>query len=85
MSSRKVILSTFQVLDSIDNLIEDIMQAQNNEILVGSKKQVMDQTLQRVLAYQAKIQELYSRLASSFGDPLAGIDFTGDEGTIIGK
>lgn len=83
--SRQVVLSAYQVLDSLDNMIEEILKAQKDEILIGPKKQLMDQTLQRVHSYQSKIQELYGRLIQNFGDPFSGIDFTGNEGTIIGK
>lgn len=81
--SRQVVLAAYQVLDSLDNMIEEILKAQKDEILVGPKKQLMDQTLERVNSYQSKIQELYGRLIQNFGDPFKGSEFNMD--TVIGK
>lgn len=72
MSSHRVILSTYDVLGKILDLIGEIIEAQN-EPFTGKKKQVMDQSFQRVMAYKRKFEKLFHLLYETF-EPHEGLE-----------
>lgn len=71
--SRQVTFAAYEVLDSLVALIGKVHEAKKDE-LKGVEKQVMDQTLEKVLSFKYKMEDLYSLLIRTYGDPMEGLN-----------